>query len=183
MSDDTAPTDALQPPKSETEKLFETLSQGFDYYNAPDRLLQNLANSAEQGGSGEGIPITLFLHGGMIAGHITSGQKFYRAMGQTFRAGFPNIDHDEEDKIRDLLDQYASTTFDSIADGIDKDIADDDTAYEEHGIKTARWLLGRQLYLTNAFYTVPGATSISRDYVAVKLSHVVGWTFGVTTWG
>ena len=115
----------------------------------------------------------------MIAGHITSSQDFYRAMADVYREGFANSTSDGE--LPEVVDNFAKIVFEDVVDDIDKAIADDDRAFEESGTKTARWILTRSIYLTNAFYTVPGQDSIPREFVCVKLSQVVGWTFGVTS--
>lgn len=168
------------PTESESTQFFEGLQRTTDYYIAPHRVLQNLSNSADIGGAGNGTPITLFLHGSMLAGHITSSQEFYRAMADLYREGIANAA--EGGELPDGADELAKMLFGHIADDIDAEIAADDKAYEEHGTKTARLLLTRSIFLKDAFYTVPGAPSILRGYVCVQLSQVVGWTLGVTAW-
>ncbi|RAU93516.1 hypothetical protein DQP58_16330 [Mycobacterium colombiense] len=168
-------------PKAASTEFYESLTQTTDYYAAPHRVLQSLADSADFGGAGKGIPITLFLQGGMIAGHITSGQDFYRNMADLFREGVSSVTDDGE--LPEYADDYARRTFEGAADDIDKMIADDDKAFEEHGTKNSRWVLTRHIHLKDAYYTVPGSQSIKRDYVSVQLCQVVGWTLGVTMWG
>lgn len=178
MSDENpTPDDA---PKNESTEFLESLENVADYYGAPNRLLQDLADSADAGGGGSGIPITLFLHGGLVAGYIISSQEFYRAMADTFREGFTNVTDDG--KVPAWADQFAKFKFESIADATDKRIKDDNDAFDEHGTKTSRWALTRHICLKEAHYTVPGVQSIRRDHVCIQLSQVVGWTLGVTSW-
>jgi hypothetical protein len=165
---------------AESTKFYESLQQTTDYYAAPHRVLQSLADNADAGGAGQGIPITLFLQGGMIAGHITSGQDFYRNMADTFRQGVINATDTGE--LPEYAEDYARVIFESAAEDMDTAIANDSRAYEEHGTKNSRWLLTRHIHLKDAFYTVPGAQSVKRDFVSVQLSHVVGWALGITVW-
>lgn len=183
MTDDdgTAADDTPEPPKSDTEEFYERLTQSTDFFGAPNQALQKFSDSAGVGGSGKGIPITLFLHGATIGGHICSGQEFYRAQAEVFRNGVRQATADGE--LPEYADNYARMAFESVAEEMDKAIEDDDRAFNEHGTLTARWALTRSIYLMNAYYTVPGAQSIKRDFVCVNLSQVVGWTLGVTTWG
>jgi hypothetical protein len=152
VTDDEPTTYENEPPKSESEMFYESLTQAQDYYGAPDRILQQLADSADTGGPGRRIPITLFLHGAVVTGHVTSSQEFYRA--------------------RD--------TFERVAKDIDEEIDADSRAYEELGSTTARWILTRHLFLADASYTVPGQPPIPRDFVCVKLEQIAGWTFGAS---
>ncbi|MDO3335136.1 hypothetical protein [Mycobacteroides abscessus] len=179
MSDD-ADAKTTEPPKSATGKFYDDLTQATDYFAAPDRKLQELAWSAAYGASGAGIPVTLFLQGGMIAGHIASEQDFYLAMGEAYRDAYANATDNGE--LPQFADEFAKTTFDSVAEDTDKAIEDDDKAFKEHGTKNARRILTRQIYLRDAYYTVPGAGTTPHGFVCIRLSEVTGWTFGVTSW-
>lgn len=180
MSDDaetTAETDtAADPPKRPSTSFFEGLTDVADYFSGPNQLLQRIADFA----SADGLPVTLFLQGSTIAGHITSAQKFFRWLGESYRQA--SADSALDGELPEWADQFAKTMFDDPADEVDQDIADDIRAHEESGAKHARTLLARQIFLKDAFFTVPGATSIRREYVCVQLSHVAGWTFGTTSW-
>jgi hypothetical protein len=169
----------LNPSKS--AEFFEKLKDVADYYGVPDRLLQQIADLANGGGAGKGIPITLFLSGGMISGHIESGQDFLRGMAELYREGATNSN--VEGELPEAADDFARSVYEARAMDVDDEIEAERRAFDEHGTKSARWLLTRQLHLKDAYHTVPGATSIRQPHICVQLSHVAGWTLGVTSWG
>ncbi|MDX1892992.1 hypothetical protein [Mycolicibacterium sp. 050158] len=177
MTDDEPTTYENEPPKSESEMFYESLTQAQDYYGAPDRILQQLADSADTGGPGRRIPITLFLHGAVVTGHVTSSQEFYRAMASAFRE---HANAAAGGVLPPAAEDYARDTFERVAKDIDEEIDADSRAYEELGSTTARWILTRHLFLADASYTVPGQPPIPRDFVCVKLEQIAGWTFGAS---
>ncbi|BBY75733.1 hypothetical protein MPRF_26320 [Mycolicibacterium parafortuitum] len=169
-----------QAPADSSIEFFESLQQGFDYYGAPDRLLQQLVDSANGGGMGTGIPLTLYLHGATIAGYLQSEQDFLRGIADVYREGWTNATADGE--LPEAADEYAKSVFENRADEADAEIEADSRAFDEHGTKTARWVIARQIQLKDVYYTVPGAASIRHPHARVRMDQVVGWTLGVTTW-
>jgi hypothetical protein len=166
------------PNPSETIQFYESLQQVTDYYGAPDGVLQKLAYSANCGGSGQGTPITLFVPGGMVGGHIESGQAFLRAMAEKFRDGV--INSTDTGELPEWADDYARITFEDMAREMDDQNNAETQAFEKDGTKAASMILTRYVHLKDAYYTVPGQYSVAQSHVRVKLSQVAGWTLGVT---
>lgn len=182
MSNETTPpADSPEPPVSESVKFYDSLQQTTDYFVSPDRLLQKIADYAEANLPGKGIPITLYLHGGLIAGHVSNAQDFYRATAEAFRESVINATDDGE--LPQWGEDFATSVIESVADDVAQELEASKRAFEEHGTTNANCILGRNLYLTNVLYTVPGSASIAKDFACVKLTQVVGWSYGVTSWG
>jgi hypothetical protein len=165
------------PPKpSETTTFYESLTQTADYYDAPDRMLQTLVDSADVGGTALGVPITLFLQGSTIAGRIASSQAFYRAMAHQLREDAAGT---HGGTVPEHVEEFARSTVEAVSDRISRAIDADEREFRVHGTTTSRWILSRHIYLEDTVHTLPGAAPIARANACVRLNQIVGWTLGI----
>jgi hypothetical protein len=149
-----------------------------DWFALPDISLQRMATWADS--MGQGTVVTLVVPGGLISGTVESASDYFTGMSRQFQDSIAELG---DEKKNGVAKEFAEFFFDEPAKVYADKVEADTEAFKSGKLIEPRYLMARQLHLKDAYYTVPGQTSVPLGRTRVLLSQVAAWSVGGHTFG